>query len=448
MKSVVYVDATQIYRWRQHLTGIQRTTVEYIRGIESEEINLKFFIYNSKRREFFVVERDDIDGLKEPKSSSNDDTGGTISIKSKVLIKLKQETKRVFSPEMLRIAKGSYTRLRSGYHFMRSTASLAKNLIIKKQKPVQTPAARLVDFTSHDTVLLFSSVWDYPHFAEDLVMQKNENGFKIGVLVHDLIPLIKPELFCADELTESYAKFIFNVLPAADIIWANSKNTRKDIIEFSEKYLIKIPEVVVIRLGDRIVSGRESQCSGSLKKALPKEYILMVGTIETRKNHQLVYQAYKEAVLSGGNMPTLVAVGGPGWGTNELLQKISYDEEVKDKMKFLHGISDDDLNYLYQNSLFVVQPAIYEGWGLPVAESLAYGKFCITSKTSSMPEIGGSLVDYVSPFDAVDLMKKINFYYENSDALSKKEDEISKKYHIVSWSESVRPIIEYLKKLV
>ncbi len=62
--------------------------------------------------------------------------------------------------------------------------------------------------------------------------------------------------------------------------------------------------------------------------------------------------------------------------------------------------TDGELASLYQNCLFTVYPSFYEGWGLPVGESLWFGKPAITSRSSSLPEVGGDLADY---FDIADL---------------------------------------------
>ena len=69
--------------------------------------------------------------------------------------------------------------------------------------------------------------------------------------------------------------------------------------------------------------------------------------------------------------------------------------------------SDAELAFLYRNCRFTVFPSLYEGWGLPIGESLWFGKLCIASKTSSMPEVGGDLVDYVDPKDADSLQQAI-----------------------------------------
>ena len=61
---------------------------------------------------------------------------------------------------------------------------------------------------------------------------------------------------------------------------------------------------------------------------------------------------------------------------------------------FLEGTSDPDLAALYRRCLFTVYPSLYEGWGLPVTESLCYGKTPLLSRVASLPEAGGEFADY------------------------------------------------------
>ena len=62
--------------------------------------------------------------------------------------------------------------------------------------------------------------------------------------------------------------------------------------------------------------------------------------------------------------------------------------------------NDAELRALYENCEFFVYPSLYEGWGLPVAEALAFGKFVLASDRGSIPEVGGDLVEYIDPWNA------------------------------------------------
>lgn len=63
-------------------------------------------------------------------------------------------------------------------------------------------------------------------------------------------------------------------------------------------------------------------------------------------------------------------------------------------MQFAERPSDTELGFLYENCLFTATVSFYEGWGLPIGESLSFGKTAVVARNSSMPEVGGDMVEY------------------------------------------------------
>ena len=92
-------------------------------------------------------------------------------------------------------------------------------------------------------------------------------------------------------------------------------------------------------------------------------------------------------------------VGRRGWRVDDLLDEMSKNPDVRDFIHHFENISDEELEWLYGNCLFTVFPSFYEGFGLPVLESLAHGKCCISSNTSSLPEAGQGLTQLLDPLD-------------------------------------------------
>jgi glycosyltransferase involved in cell wall biosynthesis len=121
------------------------------------------------------------------------------------------------------------------------------------------------------------------------------------------------------------------------------------------------------------------------------------------------------------------------------------DPETKDKFVILEQASDEELSWLYENCQFSVYPSFYEGWGLPIAESIAHGTPCICSNTSSMPEIAGDLLTYFSPASTDECLQAITGLLKPG-ALDKAKDRL-KDYKPVAWNDTFNSVNARLETL-
>ena len=170
------------------------------------------------------------------------------------------------------------------------------------------------------------------------------------------------------------------------------------------------------------------------------DYILIVGAVERRKNHALLAQVYKLAQEKSIDLPHLYIAGGiSGWLVDDLIHRLSHDDYLKKKITLLGRVSDNELHWLYMNTRLVVFPSFYEGWGLPIAESLAYGKVTLSSDTSSMPEVGGQYADFFSPYSAESLLKLL-VTYQDDKKLRKRAAQIKQGFKATSWGESLKQL--------
>lgn len=202
-----------------------------------------------------------------------------------------------------------------------------------------------------------------------------------------------------------------------------------------------------MRLGDEIELSTDDLNSTSKPDVrIDDEFLLCVGTIENRKNHMLLYQTYKLAAERGVDLPQLVIAGGKGWLSDDVQYLISHDPGVAKKIVLLYSPSDSVLSWLYRNCLFTVYPSLYEGWGLPVAESLAYDKVCVSSGISSMPEIAGDLLTYFSPNSTDECLAAINNIL-NVSIRQKAEKRIKKEYHTTSWQKTYQQVVTAISEL-
>src|SRR5262249_54027712 len=129
-------------------------------------------------------------------------------------------------------------------------------------------------------------------------------------------------------------------------------------------------------------------------------FVLSVSTIEARKNHELLYHVWDRLVARHGDrVPPLVLAGMVGWGVPDLLTRIRLNPRLAGKGLILDHVDDHELLWLYEHSLFTLFPSFYEGWGLPVAESLTLGRPCIVSNAGAVLEASQRLVPALDPLD-------------------------------------------------
>jgi glycosyltransferase involved in cell wall biosynthesis len=118
------------------------------------------------------------------------------------------------------------------------------------------------------------------------------------------------------------------------------------------------------------------------------------------------------------------------------------DPEVKDSFLFLHDASDEELSWLYDHSLFSVYPSFYEGWGLPIAESIAHQVPCACSNTSSMPEVAGDFVTYFSPASTDECLAAITHLLDNNTR--KKAKTRLSDYQPSGWNQTFKQLTEII----
>ena len=138
-------------------------------------------------------------------------------------------------------------------------------------------------------------------------------------------------------------------------------------------------------------------CPSELKLLGGRPFYLFVGTLEPRKNLERLLQAVARLPESIKNTHALVIAGGRGWGRFEASNTIR--QQCLENHVILTGhISEEALTWLYQNTLFLVMPSLYEGFGFPLVEAMQHGKAVMTSCTSSMPEVAGKAGLLIDPY--------------------------------------------------
>ncbi len=184
-------------------------------------------------------------------------------------------------------------------------------------------------------------------------------------------------------------------LSMADAILVPSKATAADLAEYYPQTTDKIR---VTPLASALNVSLESVAD------LPRTglNILMVGSLEPRKNIERVVDAF---LLLRRQYPeaTLTLAGGQGWRSEQLRQRLA--SLVDQGVEYIGAVDDQRLETLYKQARFVAAPSLYEGWGLSVLEAFSFGKPVLTSNVSSMPEVAGAGGLLVNPESTTEIFR-------------------------------------------
>ncbi|MGF1746863.1 glycosyltransferase, partial [Vibrio minamisatsumaniensis] len=202
---------------------------------------------------------------------------------------------------------------------------------------------------------------------------------------------------------------------------------------------------VVLRLGEDFEEVAETSVQ-NLPKSVEstEEYILCVGTLEKRKNQNMLLDAYRVMLSTHSRdiVPTLYLIGREGWMNGDLIFQLDNDPLLIDKVKILKDVSDSELEALYNSALFTVFPSLYEGWGLPISESFKRGKACLASNSSSMVEIAPELTVCLNPYAPNEWAEKILELTSDRSKLRTLNQNIKANYQPHLWRDTANTIIE------
>lgn len=305
---------------------------------------------------------------------------------------------------------------------------------------------RPVSIADGDTLIISGSAWmQNIVYAEQCVELTNRFKMNFVFIVYDIIPTIFPFWF-EEKYSPIFTRNLSTLLKRSNRIFAISKHTKKDIESFSLNNSIEIPKIDIFYIGETIDESRTGAemvpDSAIIERFCNQKFILNVGAIHFRKNHRLLYDVWTMLIEKyGRRCPHLVLVGGVGWNGHDVARAFREDKRMHGLVHILENINDATLNWLYENCLFTAYPSLYEGWGLPVAESLSRGKICIASSASSVPEIAPALTDFVDPLDIRGWYTCIDMYATSTALREARELEIRTAYTPRSWETATTRLI-------
>lgn len=317
----------------------------------------------------------------------------------------------------------------------------------ERQEIITAEAVRMDDFRPNDIFFDIDGAWNLPLRRSVLLPQLKANGVKLAVYVYDVIPITHPQ-FCHEETLNNFMNYIGSYLQYADAIIASAQSTL-DAIDalLGQLQLPAIPGFVSWLGSDFNVQETEAGAiSPEAEQAVAAgPYILMVGTIEPRKNHALLLDAFDNQLFAQGM--NLVFVGRTGWNVEALQNRIEKHPKLGKQLFHLKGMNDAAIDYLYRNAYCVAFPTFNEGFGLPIIEAFQRGTPVLASDIPILREVGGSYCAYFDCNSWKSFAETVRSWMEQPEQYKQYKEQIQH-YVPVTWNQVVDNIWNALDSLI
>ena len=222
---------------------------------------------------------------------------------------------------------------------------------------------------------------------------------RLTATIHDMTAWLLPEAHTSGNRAADN-HFAERVLKRADGLIAVSESTRNDAVRILGLDPRKI-HVIYSGVRDAFFQTTPACASrAAAKYGLRRPYILFVGTIEPRKNLDLLLDAYEQLSASLREQFELAIAGPAGWAKAQTLGRLRAGSPG---VRLLGYVPEEDLPGLTAGAAVFAYPSLYEGFGFPVAQAMAAGVAVLTSHTSSLPEVVGDGAVLVDPRSATEV---------------------------------------------
>ena len=299
-----------------------------------------------------------------------------------------------------------------------------------------------------DNLLVLGAPWAVPGFPALAAALKARHGLSLAVLFYDLVPVRHPE-WCTRHATELFGTWLDATLPLCDRLLAISRHTAGDVGRYARERAIPLAgPVTPVPVGTAF-----GEAAAARPRGLPQPgtYVLFVSTLEARKNHALLVRVWqrlvdevRRGVRAADSVPQLVFAGRVGWLVDDLLQQLDNMAWLKGRVRLVRDPTDAEVRALYEGCLFTVFPSLFEGWGLPVSESMAHGKPCLASSAAALPEAGGGLCRHFDPEDTGAAHRAVAALLDDPAVLPAWTASVQAGFRPVPWANTARTVLASL----
>lgn len=347
------------------------------------------------------------------------------------------------------VARDIRRQVAAGHRVQRLGKSIEAAVRQRIRAPLRDGAARLTQRfapPAFDTGGRFVSVGEcrFGLARLDAICRRSRAAFVTTVF--DVLPLAHARAGQPDRAAASMLRDFDILIGGASHLFSISRATAADIREYAGLRGLAPPEPDVIPMGHTLpVDGATGDPPADLR---PNGFVLTVGDVVQRKNHALLVRVWRSLTHHRtAPVPPLVIAGRVTEEARHLIGEVRSDPALRDNIMILPDMDDAALAWLYRNCRFTVFPSRLEGYGLPVGESLAFGKLCIASNTSAIPAAGQGRAIHLDPDDEAAWRAEIEPLLDDDDALAQITGKRLAGYRPITWHDTAMHILSALDSL-
>ena len=279
---------------------------------------------------------------------------------------------------------------------------------------------------------------DVIHFTNNMVSFREKSPAVVSI--YDMLPFVMPESFIYWHALYQRFYFRYGVKKAKRIITI-SNNSKEDICRILE---VDEKKVHVIPLAPELSQDKFIKEKNTKTWDTTGPYILYAGAIHPRKNIAKLIRVFGRLIETKKIPHSLIIAGSFRWKSREV-KEAAAKVPFRDKVVFTGRVSDEELSGLYKNCAVFVYPSLYEGFGLPVLEAMAFGVPVVTSNVSSLPEVAGDAALLVDPENDDEIYEAVWRVLDKPDLAAELGKKALQRAALFNWERTAREVFKVLK---
>lgn len=357
-------------------------------------------------------------------------------------------SRRLYHNKNLELVFLEYDQRRDGFRVI-DTQGFIRFCKTREGSRQKLRSSRLIDFGAFEKNAVFfdmDTVWKTRVRRSWLYPRLKAQGVRIIPFIQDIIGVTHPG-FCPFYDRINFIDFIGAALIYSEKIIVTSHATEHAIEELGTQLAVSLPQLVIAPLGGNFGKQTQSEASvtetsDEVRKAVAAgKYLLMVGTLEPRKNHKLLLDAY-DAGLNNLDMNLIIA-GYKGWNMDDFFERLEKHPDYGKRIFHISKATDADIAYLYGHCYSLAFPSYIEGYGLPIMEAFVRGVPVFAADTEINQEIGREYAVYFRKDQPTDLVEKVESLLKNPQMYELWKNRITE-FVPPTWEETADRIMDVL----